>query len=462
MREMTNLVILQYCMQILLAIIIFMVLRGFYTSYRNKYFLFWSWSWIAFVVHLFGAMSSLYIVFELGPNHPSRVVFSVISLTAAFLQAIWLLAGSYELGTGRTVNMRKMRIALAVVPVVAVLLVFVFSQDPEAAKLRMVMRVGMKGLVAGVVFLISAFLLYRHLKKGIGIKILFASFFLYGVQQINYFLNYFLDLFKIRYLTDLGYYLGLVDFLLQAVIGLGMIIWVLEQERSRLQKTNEELDSFLYRTSHDLRAPLLAILGIVQLAAHENDKEKQQTYFPMLLDRVRRMDESIMDIMNLKRSTAKELVIEEVDVQKMVTDLHRDLITMNDIKPRLEFTSDGYPVFFTDYELLKTILTNLLANCVKYHRRDIAEPIIKVHCHELMEGLVVTITDNGQGIAPEHLKHIFDMFYRANRHSQGTGLGLYIVKSALNRLQGTIDVESKEGEGTTFMVKLPDLQDLNY
>lgn len=104
--------------------------------------------------------------------------------------------------------------------------------------------------------------------------------------------------------------------------------------------------------------------------------------------------------------------------------------------------------------MTKMVLGNLLSNAVKYHSRDRELPFVEVKFEKGDGSVAFTITDNGEGIPPEHQEKVFDMFYRASTTSQGTGLGLFIVKETLARIHGTIQMASHYGRGTTFTVSL--------
>ncbi len=101
------------------------------------------------------------------------------------------------------------------------------------------------------------------------------------------------------------------------------------------------------------------------------------------------------------------------------------------------------------------IFNNLLSNAVIYHNPYIDDPYIKVIAKIDKNQAVINIEDNGIGIEDKHLQNIFKMFYRANDATSGSGLGLYIVKEALEKLKGSIDVKSKLGEGTCFSLVIP-------
>jgi signal transduction histidine kinase len=108
----------------------------------------------------------------------------------------------------------------------------------------------------------------------------------------------------------------------------------------------------------------------------------------------------------------------------------------------------------SDPNQISNVLANLLSNAVKYHRLNQDDPYIKVSFEKSDHQAIITVEDNGQGIPPQSLNKVFDMFFRASQETEGTGLGLYIVKEALTKIKGKIDVGSTFGKGTIFTVVL--------
>jgi len=104
---------------------------------------------------------------------------------------------------------------------------------------------------------------------------------------------------------------------------------------------------------------------------------------------------------------------------------------------------------------VKTVITNIFSNAIKYQDLQKQNPFIKIATHVDHEFCDIRIEDNGIGIDPEYKEKIFDLFFRATDQSQGTGLGLFIVKDTIDRLKGSIEVRSKKGEGTTFQIRIP-------
>ena len=108
-----------------------------------------------------------------------------------------------------------------------------------------------------------------------------------------------------------------------------------------------------------------------------------------------------------------------------------------------------------DKNRLAVVLNNLMANAIKYHDPKKAVQWIKVEVSNSNGTLKVKVSDNGMGIDPEHHDKVFDMFYRGTLHSNGSGLGLYIVRETVAKMNGTISLDSKPGEGSSFLITLP-------
>jgi signal transduction histidine kinase len=232
-------------------------------------------------------------------------------------------------------------------------------------------------------------------------------------------------------------------------------MWLLEDEREKLEKANKELDQFLYSTSHDLRAPIASILGLTYLGKLEFEEEKARTFMDMIEARIRKLDLVIGDILSLSRSKKIDVRIEQLNLQTLLEN------TVTDIKFNkgasaisLDYTPDPSHVFRSDVNQMKIILSNLMGNAVKYHNLEQPNPYIRVTFLRRKDCVEIAIEDNGQGIPEGSLPKIFDMFYRASLNTEGTGLGLYIVREALNKIKGTIAVKSEFGKGSTFTILL--------
>jgi signal transduction histidine kinase len=247
----------------------------------------------------------------------------------------------------------------------------------------------------------------------------------------------------------------------------GSVIDVTESKRAEeamlakneeLRKINAELDNFVYRVSHDLRSPLLAIKGLIGLIfGTENLTEEVIEYLKLAESSVGRLDSTIQEILEYSRNSRLEVMYEEVDMKKKVDTIIRDLqFADKNISFEESFPEDT--VIVTDRSRMRVLLKNLIGNAVKYQRKDEPNHWVKVAMEYVDQDIVITVSDNGEGIHERSLPRIFDMFYRGTTSSIGTGLGLYICKEVLNNLNGSIQVESTVGVGTTMTVRLPKVE----
>ena len=232
----------------------------------------------------------------------------------------------------------------------------------------------------------------------------------------------------------------------------------LRQQNEELVKINKELDSFVYSVSHNLRAPLMSVLGLINLVQAENKKEEPELngYFDMMQQSVHKLDDTLKEILDYSRNARSGLNIELVDIQKMLEDSFERMMYMEgsehirkgiSVKPNALLYSDPYR--------LSVIINNLVSNAIKYRDPKKRQSEIFIDAAISDEKLVMVFRDNGIGISADYIKKIFDMFFRATDRSEGAGLGLYIVKETVDKLHGVITVESVLGEGTTFQISIP-------
>lgn len=230
----------------------------------------------------------------------------------------------------------------------------------------------------------------------------------------------------------------------------------LTTRNEELAKMNKELDSFVYSVSHNLRAPLRSILGLLNLSKMEEDLETIRSYHELMERSIRKLDDNLIEILHYSRTSAQELKIEQVDLESITNDAFEKLMFMPGFD-KLEKTVniDQRTPYHGDAYRLSVILNNLISNAVKY--RDFKKPkqTLKVEASVQSSELTIEITDNGIGIQDYQLPKLFKMFSRATDQSEGSGLGLYIVKEAVDMLKGEITVASKAGEGTTFTLRIP-------
>lgn len=230
----------------------------------------------------------------------------------------------------------------------------------------------------------------------------------------------------------------------------------LREQNEELRKVNAELDRFVYSTSHDLRAPLMSISGLISISRMVDDKEKQFYYYDLMEQSITKLDNFIKDIINFSRNARTEVDLKEVDMRELIRQCQEDLqfATQYDhIRFQIEVEAQG--TIYSDEKRLSIVIKNLLANAARYHDLEKEDPYILIRVIKKGDAFQIIVKDNGQGIKPKLIGKIFDMFYRASNQSKGTGLGLYIAKEAIEKLKGKIWVESEYGEGSTFYVEIP-------
>jgi len=236
----------------------------------------------------------------------------------------------------------------------------------------------------------------------------------------------------------------------------------LRKQNEELVKINKELDSFVYSVSHNLRAPLMSVLGLINLVQVENKKSEQDglsDYFSMMQQSIHKLDDTLKEILDYSRNARSELNIEEVDFQRMVEDSFERMKYMEGsekIKKTIQINSKAK--LYTDTYRLSVIINNLVSNAIKYRDANKQQSIINIEASISDSNLFVVFTDNGIGISQDYINKIFDMFFRATDRSEGAGLGLYIVKETVEKLRGDIRVESRNGEGTVFTIRVPNMK----
>jgi two-component system sensor histidine kinase/response regulator len=233
----------------------------------------------------------------------------------------------------------------------------------------------------------------------------------------------------------------------------------LDRKIGELQKANDELNRFIYSTSHDLRSPLASVMGILNLAHMENSVEDPNGYLGMIETCVNKMDLFIQKIIEYYKSIRVEDDHTKIDFNVL---LDESIKMFKMQKPDIEYVLDvQQPTeFVNDAFRMSVIIDNLISNAVKYQKPNEKNPKVEISVKADSEKAVIKIEDNGIGILDQHLNSIFKMFFRSSNSVNGLGIGLYIVKEALSRIGGEISVQSNYGHGTAFYLQIPNY--LNY
>ncbi len=237
----------------------------------------------------------------------------------------------------------------------------------------------------------------------------------------------------------------------------GVYVDITERKKveEELKVRNTELDNFVYKVSHDLRAPLSSILGLVNLAKLPGNTDNPMDYIDIIGDKVEHLDHFIGDVLSHSKNLKMEVSISNVNFAQIIDRTFSELSYLDGAKEIIRNIKIEGTEFYNDPWRISEILRNLISNSIKYRRFDskTSEISVKILTDNLRTE--ISFVDNGIGIDEVSLNKIFEMFYRATEQSDGSGIGLYIVKNAVDKLGGQITVFSKLGEGTRFTLILP-------
>jgi signal transduction histidine kinase len=318
------------------------------------------------------------------------------------------------------------------------------------------------GFIFFIPVALSAFAVFNYNQRLL--SLLFATF-TYVLFALAYFVDFSI-LPERRYDDDLILLNVVVNFSMALPASL-MTIYLLitlnhdnalqvEQNNRLLVKTNAELDRFVYSTSHDLRAPLASVLGLINIADRSNDPTEVKRYVGMMRDRVHSLDKFIRDITDYSRNNRQTVTNENIRLASLAEEI------WDSLKYAEEAANIGFHQEIPesvevrgDRNRIRIILSNLMSNAIRYHDDSKPEKYIKLKYDVNGKGYYVKVEDNGLGISREYHEKVFTMFFRANEKSKGTGLGLYIVQETLAKLSGTVQLDSQPGRGSTFTIKLP-------
>ncbi|MEL6191626.1 MAG: PAS domain S-box protein [Bacteroidota bacterium] len=230
----------------------------------------------------------------------------------------------------------------------------------------------------------------------------------------------------------------------------------LMQVQDALHDRNEEMKMFLYKASHDIKGPLASIKGILKLALDEKlDPASRSKYINLAIESANKLDNAIADLVRVSQVHNQPLEISEIDFEEMLKRIMEEMKKKgltNGVELEIE-TKVKIP-FRCDGQLLGSVLENLIQNACTYRRGEEGHKV-KINIRSYQKGVNITVADNGEGIREDLQDKVYNMFFRGNKDSVGTGLGLYIVKQVVRKLNGKLSFQSREGEGTTFRVYLP-------
>lgn len=233
----------------------------------------------------------------------------------------------------------------------------------------------------------------------------------------------------------------------------------LRAQNTELEKVNHELDQFVYSASHNLRAPLLSVQGLLGLIEDEaTETATRKRFIGEIHKSISRLDATIRDIIDYSKNARLPIEPVPVNVEQLIRNTHEDLRFYEGNSVSLELIMEQSAIFHSDERRIKSIIHNIMSNSVKYADSTKEQCWLQINVHVDDQHCHLTFTDNGQGISPENQTKVFDMFYRGTAQRSGSGLGLYIVKEMTERIGGKVSLQSTPHKGTTVTIDLPNLR----
>ena len=277
------------------SILLALVLYGFYRIYHRSYLRQWSLSWWCLCLYLLSSSVTIYMLPRYITLHPAYILSSTISLIAGYWQIAFLIFGAREIATGKIFSKSSARIILFAFLILSLIIEFSYIVFQEEAFLRFFIRVGIKYGIAGLAFIIAAISIWRiwSRHKGIGHQLVSFGFLLYGLEQMHYYIIIAMELSSASAITY-SQYLGLLDFVLQLLMGLGMVVWFLEEERENVMETSAQIEYLAYH-DHITKLPnnkLFFDRLTIALAQAEYNHERLALLY-LNLDRFKMINDSL-------------------------------------------------------------------------------------------------------------------------------------------------------------------------
>lgn len=237
-----------------------------------------------------------------------------------------------------------------------------------------------------------------------------------------------------------------------------VILQAYEVYKLRKQKSNES-NNFVYKVSHDLKGPLASLGGLINIARSEISDPPALKYFDLIGDSIAHLDTILSELLDfLSIDQKRGLSVVNINFKGIIDDVIKSLEHLEYFKGiefKVEVKEQG--VFNSDKNIIRSILQNLIQNAIKYRKYEVSSKVeVSVDCSD--SEATIEIRDNGIGMTQEVLSNAFNMFYRGNDKTKGSGLGLYIVKTGVEKLHGKIEVSSIPEEGSVFTIRIPDIK----
>jgi len=211
----------------------------------------------------------------------------------------------------------------------------------------------------------------------------------------------------------------------------------------------------IHQLSHDFQSPLGRIIGLVDITQLENDLAKRDELIQLISQQTKSLSSYVREVVEYSKSVREKPMLEKINLNTIINEVLTAVkpVENEDIDYRLQMPEPL--IINSDKIALTAIISNLLSNSVRYRDKTKTNKFIAINCKIIDQKLILSVEDNGIGIEPEHQNRIFEIFYRVPSSLKGSGLGLYIVKESVKKLNGKITLISQLGVGSQFVVELP-------
>lgn len=231
----------------------------------------------------------------------------------------------------------------------------------------------------------------------------------------------------------------------------------LRRKSEELAKVNLELTQFAYSASHDLKAPLSSIAGLLEFCLEDiaaNKLDEAAANLEKCLEISKRSAAKVEGVLAIASAGSEEIPLEQANIREVVAEVWLDITGLNKDNCRLELAMEHRDPVLIELPTFKVVLENLLSNAIRFRDGEKAEHIVSIRTRDSASEITLQVADNGIGIAPDKQEKVFEMFKKLSRNS-GDGLGLSLVKKQVERLGGTISLDSRPKDGACFTVTLP-------
>ena len=237
----------------------------------------------------------------------------------------------------------------------------------------------------------------------------------------------------------------------------------LVQATDALKQKNAELETLIYKISHDLKGPLASVNGLFQLYDMPNNSDEMKSnYITLIRKSTKKLEEKLLGLLELGLSKRENIEFEAIPVREKIDEIIKEFESFPGRDEVLfHITATEGLTIDTEEKLFHSVMQNLIENSIKYRKSNTDDAVTKISVRKYKDGIKVKVKDNGLGMDRDLQKRVFDMFYRGHSHTEGSGLGMFIVKTHVEKLGGEIGVKSSPQLGTEFWVYLPEQKSID-